>query len=94
LSGAKRRREPAAEILSGAKDLYGTAHPDGPVVAALDGPAGRRGYEKSPTSRKKREKWGTLAFQTYFAVTSEWVMAWTESAMRFCTPTLRINLAT
>ncbi len=30
----------------------------------------------------------------YFAVTSECVMAWTERAMRFCTPTLRINFAT
>src|SRR5438309_9502690 len=30
----------------------------------------------------------------YFAVTREWVMACTESAIRFCTPTLRINLAT
>jgi len=31
---------------------------------------------------------------TYFVVTSECVMACTESAMRFCTPTLRISLAT
>src|SRR2546427_13198606 len=30
----------------------------------------------------------------YFAVTREWVMACTESAIRFCTPTLRISLAT
>src|SRR6266436_6414136 len=29
----------------------------------------------------------------YFAVTREWVMACTESAIRFCTPTLRISLA-
>src|SRR5256885_7048932 len=36
----------------------------------------------------------TNGMARYFAVTSEWVMAWTESAMRFCTPTLRINLAT
>src|SRR5947199_299581 len=27
-------------------------------------------------------------------ITSEWVMAWTERAMRFCTPTLRISFAT
>src|SRR5208282_5488616 len=32
--------------------------------------------------------------KNYFAVTSECVMAWTESAMRFCTPTLRISLVT
>jgi len=32
--------------------------------------------------------------KNYFAVTSEWVIAWTDSAMRFCTPTLRISLAT
>src|SRR5208283_5675385 len=32
--------------------------------------------------------------KNYFAVTSECVMAWTESAMRFCTPTLRISFAT
>jgi len=32
--------------------------------------------------------------ETYFAVTSECVMAWTERAMRFCTPTLRISFAT
>src|SRR5438045_3067621 len=30
----------------------------------------------------------------YFTVTREWVTAWIESAMRFGTPTLRINLAT
>src|SRR5215472_16256750 len=30
----------------------------------------------------------------YFAATNECVMAWTDSAMRFCTPTLRINFAT
>src|SRR6266550_3310526 len=30
----------------------------------------------------------------YFDVTREWVMACTESAIRFCTPTLRISLAT
>ena len=30
----------------------------------------------------------------YFAVTRECVIACTDSAMRFCTPTLRINLAT
>src|SRR5947207_11626289 len=31
---------------------------------------------------------------SYFAVTSECVIACTERAMRFCTPTLRINFAT
>jgi hypothetical protein len=31
---------------------------------------------------------------SYFAVTSECVMACTDSAMRFCTPTLRISFAT
>jgi hypothetical protein len=30
----------------------------------------------------------------YFAITSECVRAWTESAMRFCTPTFRSSLAT
>jgi len=30
----------------------------------------------------------------YFAATSECVMACTDKAMRFCTPTLRINFAT
>ena len=30
----------------------------------------------------------------YFVVTSECVIAWTDNAMRFCTPTLRISLAT
>jgi hypothetical protein len=30
----------------------------------------------------------------YFAATNECVIACTESAMRFCTPTLRINFAT
>ena len=30
----------------------------------------------------------------YFAVTSECVIACTDSAMRFCTPTLRISFAT
>jgi hypothetical protein len=30
----------------------------------------------------------------YFAVTREWVIACTDSAIRFCTPTLRINFAT
>src|SRR6266550_1335332 len=30
----------------------------------------------------------------YLAVTREWVMACTDSAIRFCTPTLRISLAT
>src|SRR5438552_14159715 len=30
----------------------------------------------------------------YFAVTSEWVMACTDRAIRFWTPTLRISLAT
>ena len=32
--------------------------------------------------------------KAYFAVTSECVIAWTESAIRFCTPTLRISFAT
>jgi len=32
--------------------------------------------------------------QLYFAATSECVMACTDKAMRFCTPTLRINFAT
>jgi hypothetical protein len=36
----------------------------------------------------------THSGRNYFAVTSECVMAWTESAMRFCTPTLRISFAT
>src|SRR4029077_789238 len=39
----------------------------------------------------------TLRFSaaSYFdEVTSEWVIACTESAMRFCTPTLRMSLAT
>jgi len=35
-----------------------------------------------------------LAAQPYFAVTSECVIACTDKAIRFCTPTLRINLAT
>ena len=30
----------------------------------------------------------------YFVVTSECVIACTDSAIRFCTPTLRINFAT
>jgi hypothetical protein len=30
----------------------------------------------------------------YFVVTSECVIAWTDRAMRFCTPTLRMSLAT
>jgi hypothetical protein len=32
--------------------------------------------------------------QPYFAATSECVMACTDNAIRFCTPTLRINFAT
>src|SRR5438309_6356756 len=36
----------------------------------------------------------TNGMARYFAVTREWVMACTESAIRFCTPTLRISLAT
>ena len=36
----------------------------------------------------------SLCLCGYFAVTRLWVMACTESAMRFCTPTLRISLAT
>src|SRR5208282_6346465 len=35
-----------------------------------------------------------IGSKTYFAVTRECVMAWTERAMRFCTPTLRISFAT
>jgi hypothetical protein len=31
---------------------------------------------------------------SYFAVTNECVMACTDNAIRFCTPTLRINFAT
>ncbi len=38
--------------------------------------------------------WWLLAPRSYLAETMEWVMAWTDRAMRFCTPTLRINLAT
>jgi len=34
------------------------------------------------------------AVPAYFAVTSECVIACTDRAIRFCTPTLRINLAT
>ncbi|SRR5260370_38119630 len=38
---------------------------------------------------------GDMYFQSYFEeVTSECVIAWTDNAMRFCTPTLRISFAT
>jgi hypothetical protein len=36
----------------------------------------------------------SVSLNLYFAATSECVIACTDSAIRFCTPTLRINFAT
>src|SRR6202165_2580233 len=69
----------------------------------LDGLAARvnscpsRSFRVAARLKPRSYLWNELAghhTRNYFAVTRECVMAWTESAMRFCTPTLRISFAT
>ena len=51
-------------------------------------------YKKALAFTSALPNAGLVDPETYFAVTSECVMAWTDSAIRFWTPTLRISLAT
>ena len=64
--------------------LVGKSH-NKAVTAAL---------KRCATQNQVRNRGFPQPARNYFAVTSECVMAWTERAMRFCTPTLRISFAT
>ena len=44
--------------------------------------------------RTRQQRIAVRTLCLYFVLTSECVRAWTESAMRFCTPTFRISFAT
>jgi hypothetical protein len=63
----------------------------GSVVGEASMPRSRLSYKITEVIALKLPSAQAL---NYFAATSECVIAWTDSAMRFCTPTFRISLAT